>query len=121
MVAPGSYTLQLTARSAAGTTVLRRAIVVDAFTIVPSATRLRPGRTLTISIRSSEALSSRPVVTFDQASRPPVRAFATPLGAGRYVARFRVAAGGSGTATIRVSARDAAGRKNASGRAVSVV
>jgi spore germination protein YaaH len=121
MVAPGSYTLQLTARSAAGTTVLRRAIVVDAFTIVPSATRLRPGRTLTVSIRSSETLSSRPVVTFDQAGLAPVRTFATRVGPGRYVARFRVAAGGSGTATIRVSARDAAGRKNASGRTVSVV
>ncbi len=121
MVAPGGYTLQLTARSAAGTTVLRRAIVVDAFTIVPSATKLRPGHTLTVAIRSSEALSSRPVVTFDQAGRPPVRTFATRVGPGRYVARFRVAAGGSGTATIRVSARDAAGRKNASARAVSVV
>jgi spore germination protein YaaH/flagellar hook assembly protein FlgD len=121
MVAPGSYTLELTARSAAGTTVLRRAIVVDAFAIVPSATRLRPGRILTVAIRSSEALSSRPVVTFDQAGRPPVRTFATRAGPGRYVARFRVVAGGTGTATIRVSALDAAGRRNASSRAVSVV
>ena len=120
MVPPGSYALQLTARSAAGTTVLRQAIVVDAFAIAASATRLKPGRSLTLSIRSVEPLSSRPMVTFDQAGLPPVRAFATQVGPGRFAIRFRVAAGGSGRATIRVSAWDAAGRKNASDGAVTV-
>ncbi len=121
MVAPGTYTLVLGATSAAGTSVLRRQIVVDAFAVALSSTRPKAGRTLTVTFGSVEALTSRPVVTFDQAGRPPVRRFARLVAPGRYVATFRVASGGSGPATVRVSATDRGGHPNATVRRVSVV
>ena len=121
MVAPGTYTLVLSATNAAGTSVLRRQIVVDAFAVALSSTRLKAGRTLTVTFGSVEALTTRPVVTFDQAGRPPVRRFARLVAPGRYIATFRVASGGSGPATVRVSATDRGGRPNATVRRVSVV
>ena len=121
MVAPGSYTLVLSATSGGGTTVLRRQIVVDAYAVALSSTRLKPGRTLTVTFSSVEALTSRPVVTFDQAGRPPIRRFARLVAPGRYVATFRVASGGSGPATVRISATDRGGHPNATVRRVWVV
>jgi spore germination protein YaaH/flagellar hook assembly protein FlgD len=119
MVPPGTYVLVLTARSAAGTTTLQRAIVVDAFVVDPLPAKVKAGQTLTVAFRTVEPLSSRPTVTFDQTGRPPVTRFATPVGPDRYVASFRVARA-SGPASIRVGASDRAGRRNVSARAVLV-
>jgi hypothetical protein len=120
MVGPGTYRIVLTARSGAGSTTLRQPIVVDAFAIATSSTRPRLGRPLVVTIRSTEALSSRPVVTLDQTGRPPVRRFATQVGPGRFTVRFTVARTGSGPASIKVSATDRAGRRNASVRWLTV-
>ena len=120
MVGPGTYRIVLTARSGAGTTTLRQPIVVDAFAIATSSTRPRLGRPLVVTIRSTEALSSRPVVTLDQTGRPPVRRFATQVGPGRFTVRFTLARTGSGPASIKVSATDRAGRRNASVRWLTV-
>lgn len=121
MVAPGTYTLVLTTTSGAGTTTLRRQIVVDAFAVALSSTRLKAGRTLTVRFSSVEGLKSHPVVTFDQAGRAPVRRFAHLVAPGRYSASFVVGAGGSGPATVRISATDSAGHRNVTVRRVSVV
>ena len=61
------------------------------------------------------------VCTFDQAGRPPIRRFARLVAPGRYVATFRVASGGSGPATVRISATDRGGHPNATVRRVWVV
>jgi spore germination protein YaaH/flagellar hook assembly protein FlgD len=121
MVAPGSYTVVLTATSSVGTTTVRRAIVADAFAVVLSSTRLKAGRTLTVRFGSVEGLRTRPVVTLDQTGRPPVRRFARLLGPNRYEVSFVIGARGSGPATVRISATDSAGRHNATVRTLSVV
>ncbi len=117
MVAPGNYVLVLTATGATGTTILRRSIVVDAFVIQLSATRLRVGRHLTVRFSSVEALGSRPTVTFDQTGRPPVTRHASLIGPGRYAATFLVRAG-RGPAIIRFDATDSGGQRNASARSL---
>ena len=55
------------------------------------------------------------MVTLDQTGRPPVRRFATQVGPGRFTVRFTLARTGSGPASIKVSATDRAGRRNAVG------
>jgi hypothetical protein len=120
MVGPGTFSLVLSAVGAYGPTTLRRAIVVDAFAVTMSATRLKPGRTLVVSFQTVEGLSSRPVVVFDQIGRPPVARQARLVGPGRFTVSFRVATGGSGPATVRISARDSGGRVNRTSRTVTV-
>jgi hypothetical protein len=120
MVAPGTYSLLLTAVSGYGTTSLRRTIVVDAFAVSLSATRLKTGRILVVSFGTVETLSSRPVVTFDQAGLRPVTGFARLVGPGRFTVSFRVAAGGLGPATLTISARDSGGRHNVTSRSVRI-
>ena len=102
LVPPGGYTLVLTASGRYGTTVLRQAIVVDAFAVSLSATRLRAGQHLTVTFRSVEPLGGRPAVTFDQTGLRPVR-LRRRRGAGpldRHVPRRE---GGAGRASIRVA------------------
>ena len=60
------------------------------------------------------------MVTLDQTGRPPVRRFATQVGPGRFTVRFTLARTGSGPASIKVSATDRAGRRNASVRWLTV-
>ena len=50
LVPAGGYTLVLSAAGRYGTTVLRQAIVVDAFSVSLSATKLRPGQRLTVDV-----------------------------------------------------------------------
>ena len=104
-VAPGTYTAVLTATSALGTTTLRRSIVVDAFSVRPSATTLAAGQTLTVKFTTVEPLKTRPVVTFTQPGRAPVVKTATLVSTGRYTASFN-AAGAAGAATLRIAAKD---------------
>ena len=120
MVAPGTYSVVLGAVSRYGPTSLRRTIVVDAFAVNLSANRLKAGRTLVVSFTAVEGLSSRPVVTFDQTGLRPVTRVALVVGPGRYAISFRVGAGGSGPATVTISARDSGGRRNATSRSVTV-
>jgi spore germination protein YaaH/flagellar hook assembly protein FlgD len=119
MVPPGSYVVVLTATSANGATTMRRSIVADAFVIDSLPSRVTAGRTMSVSFRSTEPLSSRPTVTFDQTGRPPITRFATRVGADSYTITFRVAAA-SGPASVRVGATDSGGRRNVSTRIVRV-
>ena len=98
----------------------RRAIVVDAFAVSLSATRLKPGRSLVVSFTTVEGLSSRPVVSLDQTGRPPVTRFARLVAPGRYTVSFKVAAGGSGPAIVKISGRDTAGGRNATSRRITI-
>ncbi len=120
LVPAGGYTLVLTASGRYGTTVLRQAVVVDAFAVSLSATKLRAGQHLTVTFRSVEPLGGRPAVTFDQTGLRPVRLAATAAGPGRWTVTFRVAKGGAGPASIRVAATDAGGHANVTLRSVSV-
>ncbi len=119
-VARGTYTAVLTATSALGTTTLRRSIVVDAFSVRPSATTLTAGQVLTVKFTTVEPLKTRPLVTFTQPGRAPVAKTATLVSTGRYTVSFKVAAGGAGAATLRIAARDSSGRPNVSLRALTI-
>jgi hypothetical protein len=120
-VPQGTYQARLTVTSVLGTVTITRTVSVAAFSIAPSATRLRAGQTLRLSFRSNEPLGSTPVVTFKQAGLAAASVRATRLADGSYRASFRVRAGGAGAATVRVSARDNEGRSNATAVAVRVV
>jgi spore germination protein YaaH/flagellar hook assembly protein FlgD len=119
-VPQGRYVAELTATSSLGTSVLRRAIYASAFTISPSATSLHAGQTLTITFRSVERLSTRPVVTFTQSGRTGVTKTATLLSNGSYRVSFLVASGGTGPATVALSAKDSLGHTNRGSLTVSV-
>jgi flagellar hook assembly protein FlgD len=113
LVPQGRYTARLTVTSTLGTQELARAVWAAAFAITPSATTVRAGQTLTVRIVTIEPLSTRPVVTFTQPGRAGVNVTATRLADGSYRATFRVAAGGAGAGSVRVSATDTGGRANA--------
>ena len=119
-VKPGVYTARVSARTALGTTTLTRSIVVDAFDVTLSATTLRAGGTLTVTLRTIEPLRTVPTVTFSQAGRTAVRKTATSLGSGRYRVTFAVLAG-SGPARIDILARDSANGVNRSSRLLTVL
>ena len=112
MAPQGRYTARLTVTSRYGTAVLSRTVVAAAFAVSPSATRVSPGDRLVIRFSTVEALDTQPVVTVRQPGRRAVRVTATRADDGTYRASFRVASGGAGEATVRISATDAAGARN---------
>jgi spore germination protein YaaH/flagellar hook assembly protein FlgD len=116
----GDYTARLTVTSSLGSVELRRDVLAGAFAIRPSATRLKPGQTLTVTVRTVEPLSGRPVVRFTQVGRPGVSVTAVKLPSGAYRASFTVRTGGSGTATIKVTGTDTGGRANSRSITVQV-
>ena len=84
MVAAGTYGLVLTATGPLRPTGLRQPIVVDAFAVALSATRLKAGQAPARDVRVGRrrCRAGRPS-RFDQAGRPPVTRFATSAGPGR--------------------------------------
>jgi spore germination protein YaaH/flagellar hook assembly protein FlgD len=119
-VPQGRYTAELRATSGLGTSVLRRAIYANAFTVSPSATALHAGQTLTVTFRSIEGLSTRPVVTFTQTGKTGIAKTASVLSNGSYRVSFTVASGGAGPATVAISAKDSLGHTNRGSLTVSV-
>ena len=120
LVPRGAYIARVTTRSWVGTSVVSRAILVDAFAVALSATAVRAGQTLTVTVTTTEALRAAPVVTFTQPGRTAVARTATALGAGRYRVTFTIATGSAGMATIRITGRDTAGGLNTSVRSVTI-
>jgi spore germination protein YaaH len=116
----GWYRAVLTATSWVGTTTLTKLILVDAFSVIASPVSPAGGQTLTLTLRSAEPLRAAPRVTFRQAGAVAVTRTATSQGGGRYVVRFPVVAGAPGSATIGITARDAAGRTNAQSLTITV-
>jgi flagellar hook assembly protein FlgD len=119
-VARGTYQVRVTARSWVGTSVQSRAVLVDAFAAVLSATAVRAGQTLTVTVTTTEALRTAPTITFTQPGRATVSKVATALGSGRYRVTFAVATGAAGTATIKIAGRDVNGGLNVSSRSVTI-
>jgi hypothetical protein len=119
-VAPGSYTARLVARSTIGSVVTSATVSTDAFRTALSASTVRPGQTLTITITSTESLGAAPRVAFTQPGRSGVTKTATSLGGGRYRVAFAVASGSAGTATIRIAGRDTLGGLNVTSRTVTI-
>ena len=99
---------------------MSRWILVDAFGVTPSATSLRAGQTLTLTITSTEPLKAAPSVAFSQPGRAAMTKIATSIGAGRYRVSFTVATGAAGIATIRITGRDTGGGVNTSTRTVTI-
>ncbi|TMD32930.1 MAG: hypothetical protein E6I94_00600, partial [Chloroflexi bacterium] len=117
----GRYTAVLTAASAYGRATLSQAIFAGAFAASLSASSVHAGQTLSLTFRSVEPLATRPVVTFSQPGHTPFAKTATLFANGAYRVSFVVAAGGTGTATLAILARDTAGGKNRATLAISVL
>ena len=109
--APGRYQAVVTARSAVGTSEVRRWVVADAF-LVSAPAKVAAGRTFTLRLRSLEPLSVRPTATLGQPGKTAVTKTVTRLADGSYSVTFTAAAGVSGIATVSVTAKDSGGRTN---------
>lgn len=122
LVPQGRYTARLTVVSALGTAELTRTVVAAAYAITtaPAATAAAGG-TVRLAFTKVEALATRPVLTFTQAGLAGVTITATRLADGSYTAAFKVAAGAPGPATIRITARDAAGHTNSMTLTVTIL
>ncbi len=111
-VAQGRYTARLTVRSPFSTQVLQQPVVVAAFAVTTSASRVSPGQALVVRFSSVEPLSDRPIVRFKQPGRAATRAAARRQADGTYKATFRVRTGSAGAGRVKVSATDARGGRN---------
>jgi spore germination protein YaaH/flagellar hook assembly protein FlgD len=120
LVPRGTYTLRVSATSALGTSVLTRAVVVDAFSVALSASTLKSGQTLTVTFTTAEALRTAPIVSFTQHGRTAVTKTAVWLGGIRYRVSFTVASGGTGLAVVRITGRDTGGGTNVTSTTVVV-
>jgi spore germination protein YaaH/flagellar hook assembly protein FlgD len=120
LLARGAYTVRVSARTWVGTSVVSRPILVDAFRVAVSATVLKAGQTLTLTLTSTEALRAAPTITFVQPGRAAVTKTATALGSGRYRVAFAIASGRAGAATIQIAGRDSAGGLNRSSSVVTI-
>ena len=120
LVQRGTYTARVVVRSTIGTTQISRPIIADAFDVSLSASTVRAGQTLTVTVTTTEPLRAAPTISFAQPGRAAVARTAIPLGGGRFRVSFTVAAGPAGPATIRIAGRDSAGGPNLTVRAVTV-
>ncbi len=119
-VAPGAYAAVIQATSSRGTTTVQRSIFVGAFSMTPSATVLRSGQTLTVTIASVEPLAGKPTVTLTQAGKKAKAGTIVALGGGGFRVSFKIAAHGAGRATVAVTARDSGGGTNRASLTVTV-
>jgi hypothetical protein len=120
LVAPGSYVARITAASSLGTSVLTRAVAADAFSVRLSATAVRAGQKLIVTLTTTEPLRAAPTVSFTQPGRAAVKRTATSLGSGRYRVTFSAGSGTAGIATVRIAGRDKAGGLNVTTRSVTI-
>ncbi|HET7473061.1 MAG TPA: glycosyl hydrolase family 18 protein [Candidatus Limnocylindrales bacterium] len=120
LVGRGTYEVRVTATSWVGTSVQARRILVDAFRVALSATSLRAGQTLTLTLTSTEALRSNPTVALTQPGLATVKRTATKLANGTYRVTFTIAAGSAGTAALRIEGRDLSGGLNVSLASVTI-
>jgi hypothetical protein len=116
----GRYVAELTAVGPYGTTVLRRAIVADAFTATLSSTVPPAGSGLSVTFRSVEPLAAAPTATFRQAGLGAVPMVVVRLADGSWRATITVAAEAPGPAVVTLAGRDTAGGRNSTTFAVTV-
>jgi flagellar hook assembly protein FlgD len=120
IVPRGVYTLHLTATTALGTTTAAQSVRLDAFRVSPSASVVRAGQTLILTLTTAEPLVGAPSITFSQPGRVAVHRTATSLGGGRYRVAFVIGSGPSGTASFLIAGRDTGGGLNTTGGTVAV-
>jgi len=116
----GRYVAELTAVGSLGTTILRREIHAGAFIATPSSSTPTAGSRLSVTIRSVEPLTSRPVAYLRQAGRNAVPMSVTRLPDGSWRASLIVAAGAPGPAVVSIVGRDTAGGTNRTSLAITV-
>jgi spore germination protein YaaH len=117
---PGRYVAELTAVGPYGTTVLRRAIVADAFTATLSSPAPVAGSRLDVTFRSVEPLAAAPTATLRQAGLAAVPMTVVRLADGSWRATVTVVAGAPGPAVVTLAGRDTAGGRNRTTLAVTV-
>ncbi len=111
-VPQGRYTARLTVTSPLSTQELTQTVLVGAFSVTPSATKVYPGQKLVVRAASVEPLDGKPVITFKQPGVAAIKVTATRLANGTYKAVFVVKSGSTGTATVKVRATDSTGGIN---------
>ncbi len=117
---PGRYVAELTAVGPYGTTVLRRAVVADAFTASLSSPAPAAGSRLGVTFRSVEPLAAAPTATLRQAGLAAVPMTVVRLADGSWRATVTVATGAPGPAVVTLAGRDSAGGRNRTTLAVTV-
>ncbi len=107
----GWYRVVVIAQSPVATTSLMKLVLVDAFTATVSSTTPAAGQVLSLDLRSAEALTGAPSVTFSQTGVAPVTKAAVQYATGRYRVAFTVAQG-AGPARLSIAGRDTRGGTN---------
>jgi hypothetical protein len=110
----GAYVLRITASAGGLTETKAFGVVAQAFRIVASRTTALRGTRLTVTVTSAEPLSTVPRLTIRQ---PGIAAYAytmTRVSSSTYRVSFTVRSSAVGTMSLTASARDAAGRSQAS-------
>jgi hypothetical protein len=118
-VRPGGYRAELRVSRNGILHVLSYNLRLDAFAVGVTPSPVAAGQSLSVVASSSEPLGGVPKVTLTQVGLAPVTRTAVLQPDGRWKAVFTIAAGGTGTATVGVEAKDTLGGTNRS--TVSVV
>jgi len=119
--AQGPFRARRRVTSTLGTQTPVKNVWASAFAPTLSATTVRARGRLRVTFATTEALRTRPVVTFRQPGVAAVAVTAIRLADGRYRAQFTVRSGAAAVATVRITANDAGGRANVTTRTVAVV
>lgn len=102
----GAYTSVISATTAAGTVVYRKAIWVGAFKMTPSTPTLAIGRSVTVTILSAESLSQKPTLTVTQPGLAAYVLTTTWISTRTYRVTFTPRAGATGVVAFKASGVD---------------
>jgi flagellar hook assembly protein FlgD len=97
----GAYTSIISATTADGTVVYRKAIWVGPFKMTPSTPTLAVGRSVSVTILSAESLSRRPTLTVTQPGLAPYVLSTTWISTRTYRVTFTPRAGATGAVTLK--------------------
>ncbi|MFI5291548.1 MAG: FlgD immunoglobulin-like domain containing protein [Candidatus Limnocylindrales bacterium] len=110
-VPDGQYVSVIEATTSAGTISQVASVWVGAFRIVPSTARLDRGKTVTVTITTTEPLSYKPRLVVSQPGVAAYKLLTTKKSSTTYAVTFKVKAGGpAGTVTLKAYARDSGDR-----------
>jgi flagellar hook assembly protein FlgD len=114
-VPEGTYSTVVSATTSAGTITQRLSVFVGAFRISPSTATLTRGKTVTVTIVTSEPLSNKPKLTVYQPGLSAYTVYTKKVSSSTYTVTFTVKPGGSaGTVKLKAYARDSGDRRQRS-------
>ncbi|HEU4673928.1 MAG TPA: FlgD immunoglobulin-like domain containing protein [Candidatus Limnocylindrales bacterium] len=115
MAPQGTYRFELVATDGTGSETRTQKVYAGAFGLASSRTTVRRGGKVTITARSTEALSANPRLVVDQPGIAAWRVTMTKVGHRRYAVTIRLkSAGSAGTVRFRVVGTDSRDGRNTS-------